>query len=54
MPMKNPPHPGDFIWTEIIESVGLTVLNGRAGISAVMRVRLAKAMPYFAETSSQG
>ena len=19
MPMKNPPHPGDFIWTEIIE-----------------------------------
>ena len=25
MPMKNPPHPGDFIWTEIIESAGLTV-----------------------------
>jgi addiction module HigA family antidote len=25
MPMKNPPHPGDFIRTEIIEPTGLTV-----------------------------
>ena len=25
MPMKNPPHPGDFIRTEIIEVAGLTV-----------------------------
>ena len=25
MPMKNPPHPGDFIRTEIIEPVGLSV-----------------------------
>ena len=25
MPMKNPPHPGDFIWTEIIEPAGLSV-----------------------------
>jgi antitoxin HigA-1 len=25
MPMKNPPHPGDFIRTEIIESAGLSV-----------------------------
>ena len=25
MPMKNPPHPGDFIRTEIIEHAGLTV-----------------------------
>ena len=25
MPMKNPPHPGDFIRTEIVESAGLTV-----------------------------
>ena len=23
--MKNPPHPGDFIWSEIIEPAGLTV-----------------------------
>ncbi len=25
MPMKNPPHPGEFIRTEIIDSAGLTV-----------------------------
>jgi hypothetical protein len=25
MPTKNPPHPGDFIRTEIIEAAGLTV-----------------------------
>ncbi len=25
MPMKNPPHPGDFIRTEIIKPVGLSV-----------------------------
>jgi addiction module HigA family antidote len=25
MPMKNPPHPGDFIRTEIIGAAGLTV-----------------------------
>jgi antitoxin HigA-1 len=25
MPMKNPPHPGDFIRTEILEPAGLTV-----------------------------
>ncbi len=25
MRIKNPPHPGDFIRTEIIESAGLTV-----------------------------
>ena len=23
MPMKNPPHPRDFIWTAIIEPAGL-------------------------------
>ena len=25
MPTKNPPHPGDFIRTEIVEAAGLTV-----------------------------
>ena len=25
MPIKNPPHPGDFVRTEIIESAGLSV-----------------------------
>ncbi len=32
--MKNPPHPGDFIRTEIIEPAGLTV----TGAAAVLRV----------------
>src|SRR5215471_10032748 len=27
MPMKNPPHPGDFVRTEIIEPAGLSVTN---------------------------
>src|ERR1700722_8412447 len=32
MPMKNPPHPGDFIRTEIIEPAGLTVTAAAAGL----------------------
>ena len=60
MPMKNPPHHGDFIRTEIIEPSGLTVtaaasalqvsrpalsslLNGKAGLSGDMALRLEKA-----------
>jgi antitoxin HigA-1 len=31
-PMKNPPHPGDFIRTEIIEPVGLTVTAAAAAL----------------------
>lgn len=27
MPMKNPPHPGDFIRTEIVEPAGLSVTD---------------------------
>jgi antitoxin HigA-1 len=27
MPMKNPPHPGDFIRSEIIEAAGLSVTS---------------------------
>jgi addiction module HigA family antidote len=30
--MKNPPHPGDFIRTEIIESAGLTVTAAAAAL----------------------
>jgi addiction module HigA family antidote len=57
--MKNPPHPGDFIRTEIIESAGLSVtaaaalrvsrpalsslLNGRTGLSGEMALRVEKA-----------
>ncbi|MGD0842128.1 MAG: HigA family addiction module antitoxin [Candidatus Acidiferrales bacterium] len=34
MPMLNPPHPGEFIRTEIIEPLGLTV----TAAAAVLRV----------------
>ncbi len=30
MPIKNPPHPGDFIRTEIIQPVGLSVTAAAA------------------------
>ena len=60
MPIKNPPHPGDFIRTEIVEPAGLTVtaaakalrvsrptlsslLNGKAGLSGEMALRIEKA-----------
>jgi addiction module HigA family antidote len=32
MPMKNPPHPGDFIRTEIIEPASLTVTAAAAAL----------------------
>ena len=32
MPIKNPPHPGDFIRTEIIEPTGLTVTAAAAAL----------------------
>jgi len=32
MPMKNPPHPGDFIRTEIIEPAGLSVTTTAAAL----------------------
>jgi addiction module HigA family antidote len=58
--MKSPPHPGDFIKTEIVETFGLSVtaaaralgvsrptlsslLNGRAGLSGEMALRIEKA-----------
>jgi len=37
MPMKNPPHPGDLIRTEIIEALGLNVSKA----AEVLRVRRA-------------
>jgi antitoxin HigA-1 len=58
--MKNPPHPGDFIRTEIIEPAGLSVtaaaalrvsrptlssmLNARANLSGDMALRIEKAL----------
>lgn len=32
MPIKNPPHPGDFIRTEIIEPAGLSVTAAAAAL----------------------
>jgi addiction module HigA family antidote len=57
MPMKNPPHPGDFVRTEIIEPAGLSVtdaakalqvsrpalLNATADLSGDMALRIEKA-----------
>jgi addiction module HigA family antidote len=60
MPMKHPPHPGDFIRTEIVVPAGLsvttaakelqvsrpvfsTLLNGRAGLSGDMALRIERA-----------
>lgn len=60
MAMKNPPHLGDFIRTEIFTPAGLsvtaaakalqvsrpalsTLLNGRAGLSGHMALRIEKA-----------
>ena len=37
MPMKNPPHPGAFIWTEIIEPAGLTVTAAAAVLQVPAR-----------------
>src|SRR6478735_3273239 len=33
MPIKNPPHPGDFIRTEIIEPAGLSVTAAAAALN---------------------
>jgi antitoxin HigA-1 len=56
--MKNPPHPGDFIRSEIIKPAGLSVtaaalqvsrpalsslLNGKADLSGDMALRIEKA-----------
>ena len=37
MPMKNPPHPGELIRTEVIETLGLTVTRS----AEILRVRRA-------------
>ena len=59
MPIKNPPHPGEFIRTEIVGPAGLSVtaaaalrvsrpalsslLNGKADLSGDMALRIEKA-----------
>ena len=39
MPLKNPPHPGDFVRTEIVEAAGMTV-TAAAGALGVSRPAL--------------
>jgi len=67
--MKNPPHPGDFIRTEIIEPAGLSVtaaaalqvsrpalsslLNGKADLSGIMALRIEKAFGVKMDTLMQ-
>ena len=50
MPMKNPPHPGDFIRTEIIEPRGLSV-TGAAQVLQVSRPALSSLLNGKADLS---
>ena len=50
MPIKNPPHPGDFIRTEIIEPAGLTVTAAAAAL-AVSRPALSSLLNLKASLS---
>ncbi|MEY2565013.1 MAG: antitoxin HigA [Verrucomicrobiota bacterium] len=67
MPMYDPPHIGDFLWTELFEPAGLTVtaaadvlrvsrptlsslINGKAGLSGDMALRIEKAFGLSMET----
>ena len=52
MPMKNPPHPGDFIRTEIIEPAGLTV-TGAAAVLQVSRPALSSLLNGKADLSGE-
>jgi addiction module HigA family antidote len=50
MPMKNPPHPGDFIKTEIIEPHGLSVTSA-ANLLKVSRPTLSTLLNAKADLS---
>jgi addiction module HigA family antidote len=50
MPIKNPPHPGDFIRTEIIEPAGLSV-TGAASALRVSRPALSSLLNGRADLS---
>jgi addiction module HigA family antidote len=50
MPMKNPPHPGDFIRTEIIDPAGLTV-TAAAAVLQVSRPALSSLLNGKADLS---
>ena len=50
MPMKNPPHPGEFILTEIIEAAGLS-LTAAANALQVARPALSSLLKGKADLS---
>ena len=52
MPMKNPPHPGDFIRTEIIEPAGLSV-TAAAAVLQVSRPALSSVLNAKADLSGE-
>lgn len=52
MPMKNPPHPGDFIRTEIIEPAGLSV-TAAAVVLQVSRPALSSLLNGKADLSGE-
>ena len=52
MPIKNPPHPGDFIRTEIVAPAGLTVTKAAAAL-AVSRPTLSSLLNGRASLSGE-
>ena len=52
MPMKNPPHPGDFVRTEIIEPTGLSVTAAAAALK-VSRTALSTLLNGRADLSGE-
>jgi addiction module HigA family antidote len=52
MPMKNPPHPGDLIRTEIIEALGLSISEA-AEILKVRRATLSDLLNRKAALSTE-
>jgi len=52
MPMKHPPHPGDFIRTEIIQPTGLTVTAAAAALK-VSRPALSSLLNSKADLSGE-
>lgn len=52
MPMKNPPHPGEFIRTEIIEPAGLSV-SAAAAVLHVSRPALSSLLNGKADLSGE-
>jgi antitoxin HigA-1 len=52
MPMKNPPHPGDFIRTEIIAPIGLSVTDAAKALQ-VSRPALSNLLNCKADLSGE-